>query len=685
MKFSKTITSWFILSASLFIFISRNDYLRVLILNRREDLAALGQISIPWRFWSDTILSLGGLFLFVLAISGWGWLLLRLSNIRYSNSYSHLITAFLFGEIFLSIVLLLLADRNALSPAWSWAILLGGLIPGYFLLRQSLQFAKSIGQIYCNLKREEKSLLFLIPLVSLAALFYSSSRLTYDANVIYFSEAKIIAMSGKAILFHPTDRFLVSALHASILFTPLIQTFGDQAARMLTWAHALAVLAAGYWIAGRLGLTFRAKLYFLAIMLTTTAFVDLSGDGKIDLIALAVLVTAIGWVFHSTSEPSRRHFLLIGIFFGWAIVARPYNAMLIPLFLLPFYLLWTWENLRSGGRENGLRRTLSVLWILPPIPAFGLFYLFLNARWLGSPLAPLEYVEKIDWSPWLPFDPRYMNVVRLLYPLVVTFLNLPPTMGNLSPIVVGVAPFLFFRSVRSALGLSAEARRIFFSALFALASWVSLSFTILEIRYVLFLWVLLFLFAAQVLEKGMQFLQEGYRRVFQITILALLIFVAARSLLISLVTYSPIAPNGQALCSYDPFCTFFNPLNNRAAPGERIFVLHGYRYYLRPDLFACSSQTAEYAPLRELASKDGSAFWAELYRQGFRYVTYELHFAEAHAHFPPLPSPQEAPLWLKVSQWNVAIYELQPIAPPFQSIKRCEQDSQGRWQVIEEK
>lgn len=682
MKFSKTIVSWFLLSASLFIFISRNDYLRVLILNHWSDLAVLSQASVPWRFWGDTILALGSLLLFLLSLAGWGWLLLRLLKLQHPFFYFQLITAFLAGEIFLSIVLLILSDRGALSPAWSWGILLGGLIPGAFLFKQSVQFIHKVRKIYRDLNGEARGLLFTLALVPLAALFYASSRLTYDSNVIYFSQAKIIAMTGRAILFHPTDRFLVSALHASILFTPIIQTFGEQAARMLTWAHALVVALAGYWIAGRLGLTLRARLYFLTILLTTTAFIDLSGDGKIDLIVLAVLTTAIGWMLHALGEPRPRSFLLIGIFLGWAIVTRPYNAVLVLLFLLPFYLFWTWENVRSAGWKNGLRRTLTLLWMIPPILAFGIFYLFLNARWLGAALAPLEYVGKIDWSPWLPFDPRYMNVVRLLYPLVITFLNLPPTMGNLSPIVVGVLPFLLFRRVRSALGLSTEARYVFFSALLALASWVSLSFTILEIRYVLFLWLLLFLLAAQILEKGMQSLQEGYRRVFQITIHVLLIFVAARSLLISLVTYSPIAPNGQAQCSYDPFCTFFNPLNDRATPGERIFVLHGYRYYLRPDLFACSSQTAEYAPLRELASKDGSAFWAELYRQGFRYVTYELHFAEAHAHFPPLPSPHEAPPWLKVSQWNVAIYELQPIDPPFQPLKRCEQDAQGRWMVM---
>jgi hypothetical protein len=98
----------------------------------------------------------------------------------------------------------------------------------------------------------------------------------------------------------------------------------------------------------------------------------------------------------------------------------------------------------------------------------------------------------------------------------------------------------------------------------------------------------------------------------------------------------------------------------------------------------------EYEPLRELAQKDGEAFWIELYRQGFRYLTYEVHFAETHAHFPEIPSPQEAPSWLKVTQWNVAIYEwnvaiyeLKAVNPPFTPVRRCERDALGRWRIVE--
>jgi hypothetical protein len=42
-------------------------------------------------------------------------------------------------------------------------------------------------------------------------------------------------------------------------------------------------------------------------------------------------------------------------------------------------------------------------------------------------------------------------------------------------------------------------------------------------------------------------------------------------------------------------------VSHAASPGVRVLVLHAYRYYLRSDLFACSSEVDEYPPLEKLA------------------------------------------------------------------------------------
>jgi hypothetical protein len=684
MKFSKLSLTWLFLSILVFIYISRYDTLRAVSLVRWETFAALPSLSPGWHFVSDALLAWLKALIFVIATSGWGWLILRAFRFQHPAAHFLWVTAFSGGEIVLSIFLMILASQGALSPSWSLGLLSIGCllaVPALKWLAASLQKGR---RILLESGAEEKKQLLLGALVLIAALFYTSSRLSYDASLLYFSLPKRIAMSYEVQPIHPTDLLLVNALYSSILFTPLIQLFGDQAARALTWFQAIAMLVGMYEVGKQAGLSRQARFYVMILALTTTAFVDLIGDAKIDLISFTPLIVASGWLLQALDAPPPETFLLAGLYFGFAVIAKPLYVFLLMPFLTVLFLGWIRDDIRLQGWKQGIRSGLSVFWMLPFAFINGVLYLWLNSILLGNALAAFEFANRIDWSPWLYFDRRILPLLRVLYLPAITFLNIPSTMGNLSPLVIGILPFLLYRKVRSNLVLSPELRRILLASLSALIPWVTFSFALFEIRYVFFLWFLLFLLVAQLLEASWKALPRKQRYWLQLSILFLTGFVAARAFVISLVTYSPIRADGTPQCSLlDPFCTFLEPLNQRALPGERIFVLDGYRYYLRPDLLACSSMSQEYEPLRELAQKDGEAFWIELYRQGFRYLTYEVHFAETHAHFPEIPSPQEAPSWLKVTQWNVAIYELKAVNPPFTPVRRCERDALGRWRIVE--
>ncbi len=683
MKFPKLSITWFFLSILVFIYISRYDTLRAISLVRWETFADLPSLSLGWRFVSDALLAWLKALIFVIAASGWGWLILRAFRLQHPATHFLWVTAFSSGEIVLSIFLMILASQGALSPSWSLMLLSIGCLlaaPALKWLAISLQKGR---RILLESGAEEKKQLLFGALVLIAALFYTSSRLSYDASLLYFSLPKRIAMTYEVQPIHPTDRLLVNALYSSILFTPLIQLFGDQAARALTWFQAIAILVGMDEIGKRTGFSRQVRLYVMILALTTTAFVDLIGDGKIDLISLTPLIVASGWLFQALDASYPETLLLTGLYLGFAVIAKPLYVFLLIPFLTILSLGWIRDDIRAQGWKQGIRSRLSLFWMLPFPFINALLYLWLNSILLGTALAPFEFANQIDWSSWIYFDWHILPLLRVLYLPAITFLNIPSTMGNLSPLVIGILPFVLYRKVRSNLLFSPELRRILLAALSALILWVTFSFAFFEIRYVLFLWFLLFLAVAQLLEASWKVLPRKQRYWLQLSILLLTGFVAARIFVISLVTYSPIRADGTPQCSLNPFCTFFEPLNQRALAGERIFVLHGYRYYLRPDLLACSSMSQEYDLLRELAKKDGEAFWSELYRQGFRYLTYEVHFVEAHAHFPEIPSPQEAPPWLTVTQWNVGIYELKAVNPPFAPVKRCARDALGRWRIVE--
>jgi len=112
-------------------------------------------------------------------------------------------------------------------------------------------------------------------------------------------------------------------------------------------------------------------------------------------------------------------------------------------------------------------------------------------------------------------------------------------------------------------------------------------------------------------------------------------------------------------------------------------VLNAYRYYLRPDLFACSSRAEEYPALEKLARQNSPDFWVEAYHRGFRYVIFESNFAEFHSHFGTIPAPQNAPAWLNVfpmvRSGVDAVYRLDAESPPFPVAVQCRQDKHGKW------
>lgn len=675
---------WLVLSIALFILASRVSYVFWFLF---PEMLPWQQASFRavegWKFTVDMLRALGGVGLFSLAAVFTGAAFFKWRQI----SLHHILSAFALGEILLSLLFLALLTLVGLKPEQTALLLAACALPGTLRLGNSLWKSLFSHQRSGLSAFPSVSIRFLSVLAFLFVLGLASARLGYDAAAYYFSHARLMAITGKAVFTYPSDSFVVSSFHPGFLFTVVIQLFGDQAARMLSWVNGGVMLLAGWQIGKTVGLSARARWFFLTFMLTSTAFVDLLGDGKVELISTAPLIVALGWIIDSLQAPSRGRFLLIGALLGFSIIARPYNIFLVPVFTVSFYVLQVWPVLRRQGWNAAFRFARPVLWMFPTLLFMGVFHLWQNALWLGSPFAPLTYARELDSSDWQwQFDPGSLNLLRLLYPFTVTFLNTPQSLGNISPLFVGFLPFLLLPDVRTRLRLSAPFRLLLFSALLTLVLWITLFFTVVEIRYIFFLWILLFLFSGQVLEATLDTLESRSQAVVRVALSLLLVFISLRTLFISLATYSPIDSQGRANCYTIHFCAFLDPLNQSAPEGARVFILNAYRYYLRPDLFACSSQADEYAPLQALAKGNTGMFWAELYRQGFRYITYEETFAEFHSHFGAIPSPDSAPEWLNItvisSTIHEKVYQLQPVHPPFLPLKTCAQTEDGIWRVI---
>jgi hypothetical protein len=163
--------------------------------------------------------------------------------------------------------------------------------------------------------------------------------------------------------------------------------------------------------------------------------------------------------------------------------------------------------------------------------------------------------------------------------------------------------------------------------------------------------------------------------------------MSIRALYISLDTYSPIDRDGNAHCYDNTMCTFFEPVNQQAPVGARVLTLNAFRYYLRTDLFACSTTHSEYAALQSAAGHNMTAFWEEVYRQGYDYLLYEWNYTYRHLFITTAPGPSNTPSWVRLVPISTpplgqhAAYRLMFNNAPAMSRADCRTDKNGIWVV----
>lgn len=690
--------AWLLVSIIVFIFSNRISYIHFFVFpSWSAFLESCIHLSL-FQYSFDILFSLIDVIIFSLVCVGVGLFFLERISDRPTSGIAIGVTAFIIGEILFSLLFLSVISTVGMTPNFTIITLLIGLTTGVAPLKRYLQTFNLGKRTEKELNNWEKTFLVLTTGIIFLSLLLSSSRLGYDAVSDYFSQAKIMAISQVATSFFPNNNMIVSSLHPDILFTAIIQLFGDQPARMFSWVNGVAILLIGHAIAEESGYSLKARIYFTMLLITSTAFTDLLGEGKVELICTAPIITALYWMMYSLKRPTMAVFLIIGLLSGFAIISRLYNIFLVPTFITIFYVIHftkIFETRRDSSILFAFKETgkwiLPILWMLLPLLLIGLFHLWLNWLWLGSPLAPLKFRQNLAASNWeWQFNPANLNVLRLLYPFTVSFFNTPQSLGNISPLFVGFLPFLFTKAIRTRILIPSNFSPVFIAAILTLTAWITLFYTVVEVRYVFFLWLILFLPAGTLIGFSLESMPTPIKNSTWVFITILLLFISLRTIAISISTYSVAKKNGAFDCKNLVFCTFFEAVNQTAKPGDRVLALNAYRYYFRPDLFACSSQANEYTILRELAKRNSPDFWVEVYRQGYHFVVYEKNFSAFHSGFGVIPSAELAPQWLTVkaisSSNNLSnvSYLIEAHNPPFMPKVKClQKDSQSPWRLIQ--
>lgn len=614
--------------------------------------AVLGRIAVE-VFVGDILRSFLAVMLFSASVVGWGTVILNAAPSRvnrrdkralsiYIQRYA---TAFVLGQCILSIAFMLsLIFAGHLSQWFTWLMWgMGLLLLIFHTIRTPLP--SSVREKH-QLRLENEWLGWLAIGFFILTLCYSSSRLSYDAATQYFAQAKMIALTQQPLLLALKDAFAPSALFVNSIYAAIIQIFGDQAARMYSWVNGLVILAFSLLIGERAGLSAKAFPLFLALVMTSTAFVDLLGDGKIELACTSSLLASAYWLLQAWFIELPGGFFLSGLLASWAVVARPYNLPLLGLFFLFSLSLLALNESRSSRLAVRTRLVRGGMYFIFPFLLCGFLYLLANAKLLNDPLAPLSVLNlgKEDW-PFYP-EPIWWLLQFLFYPIVVTFFGALDTLGHVTPLFLAFIPVLFVRQVCKEAFAVRHLNILALAALGTLYVWIGILGTIhiLELRYVLFLWIILLLALAQAIGITLSkspLLKANASVVFSLALL----FMGWRTLTISLATYSPVV-EGEARCFDIPMCRMLEVVNRSAGPSERLLVLGGYRYYLRTDLLTASSILSDYRLLERAARQNREAFWKEVQNQGYRFILYESYYLQYILRFRSLPILNQPPNWL---------------------------------------
>jgi hypothetical protein len=648
----------------------------------------------PARDLANLLLALAGVSIFSGACISLGRFVARqakfgtmLNSATALTRLAFLATEFLIGHGLFSIFFLMLGLLYQLTPLSVMLILVAGFAIGFWPIGNN--FSRAYGEVKSMLKelpaaKSDKLVVWLLASILLFSLLYSTARISYDSSAVYFSDAKLSAMSHQ-VQFFTEDSFVASLFQNVIQFAALIQLFGDQSARLLSWIFGVAVLIFSLALAERLGLSRPGRLILATFLLTSTAFLDLLGDGKVDILSTAPALATIYWMVIESQEKTLNRSLLlwVGLLSGLAIVGRPFNAILLGIFILLFYLQRTY---RKGGFEHLSHISLlrSFFWLGIGILGFGIYHLFANWILLGDPLAFLSNASKVNPSagPW-DYRSDQIMAIRLFYPFVATFYNSPYTLGNISPLFLGFLPMLLLPGIRKSVMLTQQGRSLTLISTVTLVLWIFFFFTVYEIRYVLFLWIIIFMPVAEIGAVVLDNKDRILRQISSALMIALLVFISVRAVYISLDTYSPIDAQGNPQC----FCESLTPINNSASTGDRVLTLSAYRYYLRNDLFACSTKHDEYKKLQAAARNGSEAFWLEVYRQGYKFIAYEKEYTSKHLQMGILPGPGNAPGWLELDQiyssprGEHAAYRINVKTPPGPTDTACSLNASGVWEV----
>ncbi len=595
--------------------------------------------------------------------------------------------AFLLGQGVLSIAFMVLALAGLLIREAVWLACLISLAVGALPLSEEVRRLAVYWPDESKAFRTAPLRWRAVGLLLLGALLLMPlqawARLSWDAGSSYFASAKLMALTHE---FHYTSPsyLSVSGFNAETLQGSLILLAGERSGRLLSYLFGLAFVALTAATARILGLSRRAALLAVIMVVTTTATSELMGDGKIDLFGAAAALGSIAALL-SYGKSDRRGFAWVsGFLAGLTLLYRPTYVFFLPVIAL--FLLYKHET--GSGDRPGRAGWLRVLRISIEMICFAsipvLFYFLRNGVLFGTPLVSVptstgggEHMLNV-FEIW--GQTTALWVIRGVYPIYATFMTSGAALGTLTPLLLAALPILTTSRHPNVPELLKGLTRV---VSICLLGWLLVLPFVQEARYVLALWAVIFVWASAVVIDAVQV--EPSRRLDRLmpyALALLLLLLLVRGLYGIGVTADRPLGGGPAVCTGIRNCGPIVAINRTASPGARVLVLGPYAAYLRPDLLACSSTVPEIDELRRANQDRPAEFWQSLNDLGFDYVIYNAPYSRDFVQFfdPPI---RENPLPIVDVLYDQMIHSGLRIRWPHSAPERryCVEAQDGKWSV----
>tara|TARA_R110001583_G_scaffold178083_2_gene333780 strand:+ start:4275 stop:6227 length:1953 start_codon:yes stop_codon:yes gene_type:complete len=555
--------------------------------------------------------------------------------------------------------------------------------------RQFLSDCRSLFSVVMTTRLSWIEALLAMPVVLILALlailaFYPEG---IDALAFYMAQPKLVAATGSFTLLPGYEYFAHIGLGAEMSYAAMMALSpgetGHFAARMIVWFTLVALIGVTWELGRSVGVKRVGGLILISLILTSTAISNIAYDGKTDLFAASWAMGAIFVLVIGSPNYQKSNVFVSGMLGGLAIGAKLSFFVIVPPIMLGVVLWGATKRLRGNlSFARLIRLSLSQCMILFCGGALGLLPLVLkNTMVFGEPFAPLYFFSAPNYNlidqVW--YSDEITSWIVSTYPLAVVFGKYPMQHGNISVLLLALAPvFLYFIARRE--NLSGFSIVLFCLGILAVVLWVAARPSILAPRYILPAFLVLFPAIASCVERALVRKEfGGARYVIGGAIILSLVFTAVRLLPAVKPSYANLLQSADKTWT-DPVWSMPKTISDEAPPGTRVFNAMYSRFPLRADLIQCLVSVDDMKRVYKINSTE--RMWESMYKLGAKFM---VIYTVTHEPFFSAPLDVDiSPDWLTVTEedfgvGNYKLYRLYPTKDAPSVKQTCEEVEPGLW------